>query len=91
MGRPPGAIDGEYLTVGTTDRVSTLDPAGAYDNGSFQVENQVYPFLMNFTPGTGDLKPTWPLDAGSRTRRCTAAHSSLARCSPTDTSSPHRM
>lgn len=44
MGRPPGAIDGEYLTVGTTDRVSTLDPAGAYDNGSFQVENQVYPF-----------------------------------------------
>ncbi|MBE5429098.1 hypothetical protein E3G47_000659 [Mycobacteroides abscessus] len=43
MGRPPGAIDGEYLTVGTTDRVSTLDPAGAYDNGSFQVENQVYP------------------------------------------------
>ncbi|RIS52439.1 peptide ABC transporter substrate-binding protein [Mycobacteroides abscessus] len=57
MGRPPGAIDGEYLTVGTTDRVSTLDPAGAYDNGSFQVENQVYPFLMNFTPGTGDLKP----------------------------------
>ncbi|OLT80998.1 D,D-dipeptide-binding periplasmic protein ddpA [Mycolicibacterium phlei] len=57
VGRPPGAVDGEYLTVGTTDRVSTLDPAGAYDNGSFQIENQVYPFLMNFTPGTGDLKP----------------------------------
>lgn len=73
MGRPPGAIDGEYLTVGTTDRVSTLDPAGAYDNGSFQVENQVYPFLMNFTPGTGDLKPD--LAAG-----CGFENPTLYRC-----------
>lgn len=57
VGRPVDAVDGEYLTVGTTDRVSTLDPAGAYDNGSFQVENQIYPFLMNFAPGTADLTP----------------------------------
>ena len=34
-----------------------MDPAGSYDNGSFQVMNQVYPFLMNFVPGTGELKP----------------------------------
>jgi peptide/nickel transport system substrate-binding protein len=33
-----------------------MDPAGSYDNGSFQVMNQVYPFLMNFVPGTGELK-----------------------------------
>ena len=57
LGRPAGAVGGEYLTIGTTDKVSTMDPAGAYDNGSFLVENQVYPFLMNFVPGTGELKP----------------------------------
>ena len=34
-----------------------MDPAGSYDNGSFQVMNQVYPFLMNFVPGTGELRP----------------------------------
>lgn len=34
-----------------------MDPAGSYDNGSFQIMNQVYPFLMNFVPGTGELKP----------------------------------
>ncbi len=43
--------------MGTTDRVSSLDPAGSYDNGSLQVMNQVYPFLMNFVPGSGELKP----------------------------------
>ncbi|MGK2880064.1 MAG: ABC transporter substrate-binding protein [Mycobacterium sp.] len=57
VGRPDDAVDGEYLTVGTTDKVSTMDPAGSYDNGSFQVMNQVYPFLMNFVPGTGELRP----------------------------------
>ena len=57
LGRPQDAVSGEYLTVGTTDKVSTMDPAGSYDNGSFQVMNQVYPFLMNFVPGTGELKP----------------------------------
>jgi peptide/nickel transport system substrate-binding protein len=57
LGRPKDAVSGDYLTVGTTDKVSTMDPAGSYDNGSFQVMNQVYPFLMNFVPGTGELKP----------------------------------
>jgi peptide/nickel transport system substrate-binding protein len=56
LGRPKDAVSGEYLTVGTTDKVSTMDPAGSYDNGSFQIMNQVYPFLMNFVPGTGELR-----------------------------------
>ena len=34
-----------------------MDPAGSYDNGSFQIMNQVYPFLMNFVPGSGELRP----------------------------------
>src|SRR5699024_8338846 len=35
---------GGIITVGTTDTVFNLDPAGAYDNGSLAVFVQVYPF-----------------------------------------------
>src|ERR1700712_2425900 len=45
------------LIVGTTDVVTYLDPAGSYDNGSFAVMNQVYPFLMNSKDGTGNVTP----------------------------------
>src|SRR3954471_12593640 len=48
---------GDSLTIGTTDQVTTLDPAGSYDNGSFTVMNQVYPFLMNTAPGSPDVQP----------------------------------
>ncbi|HNV09843.1 MAG TPA: ABC transporter substrate-binding protein [Propionibacteriaceae bacterium] len=45
------------LTVGTTDKVTSIDPAGSYDNGSFFVMNQVYPFLLNSKPGAADTTP----------------------------------
>ncbi len=45
------------LIVGTTDVVTFLDPAGSYDNGSFAVMNQVYPFLMNSKDGTAEVTP----------------------------------
>src|SRR3954449_9404008 len=48
---------GASLTIGTSDKITTLDPAGAYDNGSFTVMNQVYPFLMNTPPGSPDVEP----------------------------------
>jgi peptide/nickel transport system substrate-binding protein len=48
---------GGTLTIGTTDKVTTLDPAGSYDNGSFAVMNQVFPFLMNSPYGTSDVEP----------------------------------
>jgi peptide/nickel transport system substrate-binding protein len=35
----------------------TLDPAGSYDNGSFTVMNQVYPFLMNTPLGSPEVEP----------------------------------
>ncbi|MCU1605943.1 MAG: dppA, partial [Modestobacter sp.] len=38
---------GGSLTIGTSDKITTIDPAGSYDNGSFAVMNQVFPFLMN--------------------------------------------
>ena len=47
----------DTLTVGTTDTVTFLDPAGSYDNGSFAVMNQVYPFLFNSALGTPDVSP----------------------------------
>src|SRR3954470_18088715 len=51
---------GGSLTIGTSDKITTIDPAGAYDNGSFAVMNQVYPFLLNTTPGNPDAEPDTP-------------------------------
>jgi peptide/nickel transport system substrate-binding protein len=45
------------ITVGTTDQVVSIDPAAEYDNGSFAIINQVYPFLLNSVPGTADVTP----------------------------------
>ncbi|MGY3567562.1 ABC transporter substrate-binding protein [Sinomonas sp. RB5] len=45
------------ITVGTTDKVTFLDPAGSYDNGSFMVMNQIYPFLLNSKPGSAEPQP----------------------------------
>lgn len=45
------------ITIGTTEQVTALDPAGSYDNGSFAVQNQVFPFLMNTPYGSPDVEP----------------------------------
>jgi peptide/nickel transport system substrate-binding protein len=52
-----GTSGGEAITVGTTDVITNLDPAGSYDNGSFAVQNQVFPFLMNTPYGSPDVEP----------------------------------
>lgn len=52
-----GGGGGDALLVGTTDQVYSLDPASSYDNGSFTIMNQVYPFLMNYAPGSDELQP----------------------------------
>src|SRR3712207_2789746 len=48
---------GGTLTIGTSDKITTIDPAGSYDNGSFAVMNQVFPFLMNTDFGSPDVEP----------------------------------
>ncbi len=48
---------GEAITIGTTDKITSLDPAGSYDNGSFAVQNQVFPFLLNTPYGSPDVEP----------------------------------
>jgi peptide/nickel transport system substrate-binding protein len=52
-----GDSEGSSIIVGTTDKVTFLDPAGSYDNGSFAVMNQVFPFLLNSPQGTADVEP----------------------------------
>lgn len=52
-----GSGSTDPLVVGTTDKISSIDPAGSYDNGSFAVMNQVYPFLLNSQYGTSDVTP----------------------------------
>ncbi len=50
------------IIVGTTDKLRTIDPAGAYDHGSMEVEVQVYQFLYGFS---GDAKAPVPDAADS--------------------------
>ncbi len=52
-----GGATADTLIIGTTDKITTIDPAGEYDNGSFAVINQVYPFLLNTPYGSPDVKP----------------------------------
>src|SRR5690606_2805537 len=42
-----GGGSDEPIIVGTTDKVTTLDPAGSYDNGSLAVQTQVFPYRVN--------------------------------------------
>ncbi len=48
---------GGAVTVGTTDKVVSADPAGSYDNGSLLVENQIYQFLEVVPPGGSKPEP----------------------------------
>ncbi|WP_218713663.1 ABC transporter substrate-binding protein [Arthrobacter sp. BF1] len=52
-----GGSTGAPVVVGTTDKTTFLDPAGSYDNGSFMVMNQIYPFVLNSAAGSADPKP----------------------------------
>ena len=52
-----GPVTSESIIVGTTDKVTALDPAGSYDNGSLGVQVQVFSLLLNSEPGSADLKP----------------------------------
>ena len=52
-----GGSGGGSLTIGTTDKIVNIDPAGEYENGSLAVVTQVYPFLMNNNYGSPEVKP----------------------------------
>jgi peptide/nickel transport system substrate-binding protein len=52
-----GGSTAKSMVIGTSDKITSIDPAGSYDNGSFAVMNQVYPFLLNTPYGSPDPKP----------------------------------
>ncbi|MGW1668820.1 ABC transporter substrate-binding protein [Streptomyces sp. NPDC002324] len=48
----PAQLDeSRTITVGTTDTVTSLDPAGAYDAGSWAMFSSVFQSLLTFEPG----------------------------------------
>ncbi|GHA35751.1 peptide-binding protein [Streptomyces canarius] len=64
------------ITVGTTDAVTALDPAGAYDAGSWALFSNVFQSLLTFEPGGVEPVPDAAQScafegSGLRTYRCT--------------------
>ncbi|QXE35108.1 peptide-binding protein [Streptomyces sp. GMY02] len=49
---PSGRAERIPITVGTTDVVTSLDPAGAYDAGSWALFSNVYQSLLTFKPSS---------------------------------------
>ncbi|WP_405821319.1 ABC transporter substrate-binding protein [Streptomyces sp. NBC_01390] len=45
---PKGSDHGRTITVGTTDAVTSLDPAGAYDAGSWALFSNVFQTLLTY-------------------------------------------
>ena len=52
-----GGGSGKTVVVGTTDKVISLDPAGAYDLGSWTIMYNVYQNLLKIKPGTAQFVP----------------------------------
>lgn len=52
-----GETGGGTLTIGTTEQVTALDPAGSYDNGSLAVHTQVFPYLLNTDYQSTEVQP----------------------------------
>ncbi len=48
---------GKQIVLGTTDKVISLDPAGAYDLGSWTLQWNIYQALLKIKPGTSDIVP----------------------------------
>ena len=56
--RAPGGDGDNVILVGTTDKVTTLDPAGSYDNGSLAVQVNVFPYLVDTDQNSTDVVPS---------------------------------
>lgn len=52
-----GAGSGKPITIGTTDLVVALDPAGSFDFGSQTLETNIYQYLMNVPAGKKAPEP----------------------------------
>ena len=59
------ATAGNAITIGTTDKITSLDPAGSYDNGSYAAQIQVFPFLYAQDYNTSELSADIAADDGT--------------------------
>ncbi len=50
-----GGGHGKQIVLGTTDKVISLDPAGAYDMGSWTLQWNIYQALLKIKPGSADV------------------------------------
>ncbi|WP_037681973.1 ABC transporter substrate-binding protein [Streptomyces griseus] len=72
---PSQENNGKTVRVGTTDTVTSLDPAGAYDAGSWALFSNVFQTLVTFEPGGAEPVPDAAKSCGFqgtslRTYRC---------------------
>jgi peptide/nickel transport system substrate-binding protein len=55
-GETPPA-EGGTLIIGTTDKVTVLDPADSYDFHTWEIHHNTMDTLLHYIPGTTDLEP----------------------------------
>ena len=51
---PEADATASEIIIGTTDKVTALDPAGSWDRGSSTLQNQVFSWLLTSAPGETD-------------------------------------
>ncbi|MFC5909872.1 ABC transporter substrate-binding protein [Streptacidiphilus monticola] len=56
-GAAPNAASGAKITIGSATAYSTLDPAVAYDAGSWAVYYNIYQSLLSYAPGANQPSP----------------------------------
>ncbi len=74
LGATEGRLPAAALTVGTTDPVVSLDPAGSNDSGSALLENSIYQYLLAVPAGASSPQPDAAEKCGfadPTTYRCT--------------------
>lgn len=59
------ASDADAITIGTTDKLTSVDPAGSYDAGSYALQIQVFPLLYAPDYNTSELSPDIAADEGT--------------------------
>ncbi len=66
----PGKFLTERIVIGTTDRVTDLDPASAYDFFTWEVLSNIMDGLVKYKPGTAEIVPAiaykWEVKDGGR-------------------------
>jgi peptide/nickel transport system substrate-binding protein len=56
-GEEPPVTEMETLVIGTTDKVTVLDPADSYDFHTWEIHHNTMDTLLHYIPGTTDLEP----------------------------------